>query len=157
MTGAIGTSRNTRSLSAARCCSPRATMRSPPRCWRTGFCLIVCRCAFSCSSTKCCGATCPASDRRGDGVSMQSAIVLLSGGLDSATVLAIARAEGYLTFALSVDYGQRHSAELAAAHRVAHALGAHEHRVMRVDLAGIGGAALTHTPGRAPGRPHTRG
>jgi 7-cyano-7-deazaguanine synthase len=74
---------------------------------------------------------------------MQSAIVLLSGGLDSTTVLAMARAQGYRTFALSVDYGQRHIAELAAAHRVAQALGAHEHRVMRVDLAGIGGSALT--------------
>jgi 7-cyano-7-deazaguanine synthase len=73
----------------------------------------------------------------------KSAIVLLSGGLDSATVLAIARAEGYKAFALSIDYGQRHSAELSAARRVARALGAHEHRVMRVDLAGIGGSALT--------------
>jgi 7-cyano-7-deazaguanine synthase len=86
---------------------------------------------------------------------MQSAIVLLSGGLDSATVLAIARAEGYRTFALSVDYGQRHSAELAAAHRVAQALGAHEHRVMRVDLAGIGGSALTDTTVPVPETPTT--
>jgi len=88
-------------------------------------------------------------------VSVQSAIVLLSGGLDSATVLAIARAEGYRTFALSVDYGQRHSAELAAAHRVAHALGAYEHRVMRVDLAGIGGSALTDTTVPVPETPTT--
>jgi 7-cyano-7-deazaguanine synthase len=95
---------------------------------------------------------CPASERD-DGVSMQSAIVLLSGGLDSATVLAIARAEGYRTFALSVDYGQRHSAELAAAHRVAHALGTYEHRVMRVDLAGIGGSALTDTTVPVPETP----
>jgi 7-cyano-7-deazaguanine synthase len=86
---------------------------------------------------------------------MQSAIVLLSGGLDSATVLAIARAEGYRTFALSVDYGQRHNAELAAAHRVAHALGTHEHRVMRVDLAGIGGSALTDTTVPVPETPTT--
>jgi len=81
-------------------------------------------------------------DERDDG-GPASAIVLLSGGLDSATVLAIARAEGYRAYALSVDYGQRHSAELVAAQRVAAALGAHEHRVMRVDLAGIGGSALT--------------
>ncbi len=85
----------------------------------------------------------------------QSAIVLLSGGLDSATVLAMARAQGYRTFALSVDYGQRHIAELAAARRVAQALGAHEHRVMRVDLAGIGGSALTDTTVPVPETPTT--
>jgi 7-cyano-7-deazaguanine synthase len=71
------------------------------------------------------------------------AIVLLSGGLDSATTLAIARTSRMRTFALSFDYGQRHRAELEAARRVANALGAHEHRVMKVDLAGIGGSALT--------------
>jgi 7-cyano-7-deazaguanine synthase len=70
-------------------------------------------------------------------------VVLLSGGLDSATVLAMARAQGYECYALSVEYGQRHGAELDAAQRVARTLGAHEHRVMRVDLAGIGGSALT--------------
>jgi 7-cyano-7-deazaguanine synthase len=74
---------------------------------------------------------------------MKSAVVLLSGGLDSATVLAIARSQGFRTFALSVHYGQRHVAELDAARRVAAALGAHEHRVMGIDLAGIGGSALT--------------
>ena len=70
-------------------------------------------------------------------------MVLLSGGLDSATVLAQARSAGWVCHALSVHYGQRHSAELAAAARVATALGAREHRVMGVDLAGIGGSALT--------------
>jgi 7-cyano-7-deazaguanine synthase len=70
-------------------------------------------------------------------------VVLLSGGLDSATVLAIARSKNYQCYALSVEYGQRHQAELYAARRVAAALGAHEHRIMRVDLAGIGGSALT--------------
>lgn len=74
---------------------------------------------------------------------MKRAVVLLSGGLDSATALAIALAEGYECFALSVSYGQRHAVELAAAARVAAAAGAREHRVMRVDLAGIGGSALT--------------
>jgi 7-cyano-7-deazaguanine synthase len=73
----------------------------------------------------------------------QRAVVLLSGGLDSATVLALARRSGQECHALSVAYGQRHGAELDAAARVAAALGAHEHRVMRVDLAGIGGSALT--------------
>jgi 7-cyano-7-deazaguanine synthase len=71
------------------------------------------------------------------------AVVLLSGGLDSVTTLALARERGFACHALSVDYGQRHSAELDAARRVARTLGAHEHRVMRVDLAGIGGSALT--------------
>jgi 7-cyano-7-deazaguanine synthase len=73
----------------------------------------------------------------------ERAVVLVSGGLDSATTLAIARARGFACYALSVDYGQRHVAELAAARRVTQALGAREHRVMRVDLAGIGGSALT--------------
>lgn len=71
------------------------------------------------------------------------AIVLLSGGLDSATVLAIARSKNFECHALSVEYGQRHRAELDAARRIAAALGACEHRTMRVDLAGIGGSALT--------------
>jgi len=71
------------------------------------------------------------------------AIVLLSGGLDSSTALAIARARGFECYALSVHYGQRHSAELAAAQKIATALRVREHRVMRVDLAGIGGSALT--------------
>jgi len=71
------------------------------------------------------------------------AVVLLSGGLDSATALAIARERGFICHALSVDYGQRHLAELDAARRVARAGGVREHRIMRVDLAGIGGSALT--------------
>jgi len=74
---------------------------------------------------------------------VRPAVVLLSGGLDSATALAIARERGFAGYALSVDYGQRHSAELEAARRVADACGAQEHRIMRVDLAGIGGSALT--------------
>ena len=74
---------------------------------------------------------------------MEKAIVLVSGGLDSATVLAMARAEGWSCHALSVDYGQRHRAELAAAAVVARAQGAVEHRVVRVDLGIFGGSALT--------------
>ncbi len=74
---------------------------------------------------------------------MKNAVVLLSGGLDSATVLAMARQQGYSCYALSVDYGQRHHAELAAAKRVADELGADEHRVIKVDLTGFGGSALT--------------
>jgi 7-cyano-7-deazaguanine synthase len=76
-------------------------------------------------------------------MSAPHAVVLLSGGLDSATALAIARSEGLQCHALSVDYGQRHRAELRAAANVARALGAVEHRTMRVDLGGIGGSALT--------------
>lgn len=74
---------------------------------------------------------------------MKKAIVLLSGGLDSATVLAMAIARGFSCYALSVDYGQRHHAELAAAHRIAQAFGVQEHRVIGIDLAGFGGSALT--------------
>jgi 7-cyano-7-deazaguanine synthase len=74
---------------------------------------------------------------------MKRAVVLLSGGLDSATVLAMAREQGFECFALSVDYGQRHHAELAAAQRVALTLGAREHRVVSIDLTGFGGSALT--------------
>jgi len=74
---------------------------------------------------------------------LKRAVVLLSGGLDSATVLAIARAEGFACHALSVDYGQRHDAELAAAARVAAALGAAEHRTAKLDLSMFGGSALT--------------
>ncbi|MBP9592880.1 MAG: 7-cyano-7-deazaguanine synthase QueC [Steroidobacteraceae bacterium] len=71
------------------------------------------------------------------------AVVLLSGGLDSATCLAVARADGFRCHALSFDYGQRHAAELSAAARVAMVLGAVGHRVMRIDLAAFGGSALT--------------
>jgi 7-cyano-7-deazaguanine synthase len=84
---------------------------------------------------------------------MKPAVVLLSGGLDSATTLAIARSEGFACFALSVDYGQRHVTELAAARKLAISLGAREHRVMRVDLAGIGGSALTDRSINVPQSP----
>ena len=71
------------------------------------------------------------------------AVVLLSGGLDSATCLAIAREMGFETYALSIAYGQRHAAELTASLRVAQALGAREHRLARVNLGEFGGSALT--------------
>ena len=76
-------------------------------------------------------------------MSAPRAVVLVSGGLDSATTLAIARAAGRECYALSFDYGQRHRVELEAAGRVAARLGAREHRTMRIDFAGIGGSALT--------------
>jgi 7-cyano-7-deazaguanine synthase len=82
------------------------------------------------------------------------AVVLLSGGLDSATVLAIARAQGYETYALSFSYGQRHAWELEAAKRVAASLGAAQHRIATIDLRAFGGSALTADidvpKGRAP-------
>jgi 7-cyano-7-deazaguanine synthase len=74
---------------------------------------------------------------------VRPAIVLLSGGLDSATTLAIARADGYACHCLSVDYGQRHRAELDAASKVARALDAVEYRTVAVDLRAFGGSALT--------------
>ena len=73
------------------------------------------------------------------------AVVLLSGGLDSATVLAIAREQGFVCHCLSFDYGQRHRAELIAADKVAQALGAASHRTLKLDMGQIGGSALTDT------------
>jgi 7-cyano-7-deazaguanine synthase len=73
----------------------------------------------------------------------KSAVVLLSGGIDSATSLAIALAEDYEAYALSFDYGQRHQIETEAARRVADSLGAKEHRVAKIDLRVVGGSALT--------------
>jgi 7-cyano-7-deazaguanine synthase len=81
------------------------------------------------------------------------AVVLLSGGLDSATTLAVANSQGYACHALSFDYGQRHLAELNAARRVAAALGAVEHRVVRLDLGQLGGSALTDTAIAVPEGP----
>lgn len=74
---------------------------------------------------------------------MPKAVILLSGGLDSTTALAVARAQGFECFALSVDYGQRHRVELERAAGVAKALGAVEHRTVTIDLRQIGGSALT--------------
>jgi 7-cyano-7-deazaguanine synthase len=74
---------------------------------------------------------------------MKRTVVLLSGGIDSTTTLAIAIAEGYETYALSFDYGQRHQIETEAARRVAKSLGAKEHRVAKIDLRVFGGSALT--------------
>jgi 7-cyano-7-deazaguanine synthase len=97
----------------------------------------------------------------GSGVSSRPAVVLLSGGLDSATVLAMARAQGHDCHCLSVDYGQRHRAELVAAARVAKALGAASHRTLTLDLRAFGGSALTDSAidvpvdGVAPGIPVT--
>lgn len=96
--------------------------------------------------------------QRGDA---PAAVVLLSGGLDSATVLALAREQGFRCFALTLDYGQRHRAELQAARQVAAALGAQRHEIVALDLARFGGSALTDaaqqvpTAGVQPGIPPT--
>jgi len=84
---------------------------------------------------------------------MKNAVVLLSGGLDSATVLAMAHQQGFNCYALSVDYGQRHHAELAASDRVAQAIGVSEHREIKVDMTGIGGSALTDNRIAVPQQP----
>jgi len=76
-------------------------------------------------------------------MSKKRAVILVSGGLDSTTVLAIARGEGYECYTLSFDYGQRHRVELLAAERTAAALGTAEHKVVKLDLRTIGGSALT--------------
>jgi 7-cyano-7-deazaguanine synthase len=81
------------------------------------------------------------------------AVVLLSGGMDSATVLAHARAQGHACHALSLRYGQRHDAELLAAQRLAEALGAVEHRIVDIDLGAIGGSALTDAAIAVPEAP----
>ncbi len=81
------------------------------------------------------------------------AVVLLSGGLDSSTVLALARHAGYACCTLCVDYGQRHHAELAAAQRVAQVLGAEQHRVINIDLTAFGGSALTDASIAVPEQP----
>ncbi|MDO9006720.1 MAG: 7-cyano-7-deazaguanine synthase QueC [Thiobacillus sp.] len=84
---------------------------------------------------------------------MKPAVILLSGGLDSATVLAIAREAGYACHTLSLDYGQRHNAELAAAARLARSLGAVEHRVVKLGLGDFGGSALTDASIAVPETP----
>jgi len=76
-------------------------------------------------------------------MSQPKAVILLSGGLDSATIVAMARAQGFACYTMSFDYGQRHRAELQAAERVARQLGVVEHKVIGLDLNDIGGSALT--------------
>ncbi|RMI00034.1 7-cyano-7-deazaguanine synthase QueC [Stutzerimonas nitrititolerans] len=83
----------------------------------------------------------------------KKAVVLLSGGLDSATVVAMAKAQGYSCYTMSFDYGQRHRAELQAAERVASQLGVVEHKVIGLNLNGIGGSALTDSAIDVPEAP----
>jgi 7-cyano-7-deazaguanine synthase len=86
-------------------------------------------------------------------MSDKKAVILLSGGLDSATVVALAQAEGYACYSMSFDYGQRHRAELQAAERVARQLGVIEHKVIGLNLNGIGGSALTDSNIAVPESP----
>ncbi|WP_312937093.1 7-cyano-7-deazaguanine synthase QueC [Stutzerimonas nitrititolerans] len=86
-------------------------------------------------------------------MSDKKAVVLLSGGLDSATVVAMAKAQGYSCYTMSFDYGQRHRAELQAAERVASQLGVVEHKVIGLNLNGIGGSALTDSTIDVPEAP----
>ena len=83
----------------------------------------------------------------------KKAVVLVSGGLDSVTVLAMAVSQGFACHAVSFDYGQRHKAELVAAAGLAQAMGAVEHKVIKLDLAGIGGSALTDASLAVPDHP----
>ncbi|MCP8464222.1 7-cyano-7-deazaguanine synthase QueC [Pseudomonas sp. ZM23] len=83
----------------------------------------------------------------------KKAVILLSGGLDSATVIALAKAEGYACYTMSFDYGQRHRAELQAAERVARQQGVIEHKVIGLNLNGIGGSALTDSSIDVPEAP----
>lgn len=87
------------------------------------------------------------------GAEAKRAVVLVSGGIDSATTLAMARAQGFACYALSFDYGQRHRLELDAARRVAESLGAREHRVVRLDIGWMGGSALTDSAIPVPAAP----
>ncbi len=86
-------------------------------------------------------------------MSEKKAVILLSGGLDSATVVAMAKAEGYSCYSMSFDYGQRHRVELQAAERVAKQLGVVEHKVIGLNLNGIGGSALTDSSIAVPESP----
>ncbi|AWQ83514.1 queuosine biosynthesis protein QueC [Pseudomonas aeruginosa] len=86
-------------------------------------------------------------------MNQKKAVILLSGGLDSATVVAMAKADGYACYTMSFDYGQRHRAELQAAERVARQLGVIEHKVIGLNLDGMGGSALTDTSIAVPEAP----
>ncbi len=88
-------------------------------------------------------------------VAIKKAVVLLSGGLDSATVLAMAREQGFTAYTLAVSYGQRHSAEVLASARVAQTLGSVQHQVMQVNLHELGGSALTDRSIAVPEAPTT--
>lgn len=92
---------------------------------------------------------------RGIDMSDKKAVILLSGGLDSATVVAMAREQGYSCYSMSFDYGQRHRSELQAAERVARQLGVVEHKVIGINLDGIGGSALTDASIDVPQSPTT--
>ncbi|OAD21118.1 ExsB family protein, partial [Candidatus Thiomargarita nelsonii] len=83
-------------------------------------------------------------------MSTQKSVILVSGGLDSATTLALAKSQGYACYALSFDYGQRHRVELQAARQIAESLGVIEHKFIHLNLDNIGGSALTDSQIQVP-------
>lgn len=97
----------------------------------------------------------PAGEATGKAAGGKKAVVLISGGLDSATTLALAKDTGFACYALSFDYGQRHRVELVAAHKIAESLGVVEHRVMRLPIGDVGGSALTDQDIPVPESPAT--
>src|SRR6188768_167013 len=117
-----------------RCCFPRCTASSTPSCCRSGSSPIDSTSACSCRSTSTSGVPKHVESR---------AVVLLSGGLDSYTAAAVAKREGFTLFALSINYGQRHSQELEASRTVARSLGVAQHLELNLDLTRIGGSSLT--------------
>ncbi|RML92061.1 ExsB protein, partial [Pseudomonas savastanoi] len=127
----------------AKSCSLPVTTSLKVVIWRTGSLPTICRYGCRCSCIKFFGMTSRGADMSELTNTEKRAVILLSGGLDSATVVAMARAEGYACYTMSFDYGQRHRAELDAAARVARDLGAVEHKVIGLNLNGIGGSALT--------------
>src|SRR5919197_2063899 len=120
----------------ARSCSRPAAGRWIRLFWPIGSCRIDLGSAFRSNSTNIYGVI---------RLDANKAVVLISGGLDSSTTLAIAQAEGYVCYGLTVDYGQRHRSELDAARRVAERLGVRDHKVIKLDLT-LGGSALTDPP-----------
>lgn len=136
-----------------------AMVRSMSARWRTGSSRTTCRYGCSSSCTRSSGTMRLAIELearhplRYREMNEKKAVILLSGGLDSATVVAMARDEGYACYTMSFDYGQRHRAELQAAERVAKQLAVVEHKVIGLNLNGIGGSALTDTVSMYQRRP----
>ena len=136
-----------------------AMVRSMSARWRTGSSRTTCRYGCSSSCTRSSGTMRLAIELearhplRYREMNEKKAVILLSGGLDSATVVAMARDEGYACYTMSFDYGQRHRAELQAAERVAKQLAVVEHKVIGLNLNGIGGSALTDTSIDVPEAP----
>src|SRR5450830_442930 len=137
----------------ARYCSRQAITTSTHATWPTGWWLITCRSVCNCSCINTFGTTSQDAEMTEQPIDQKRAVILLSGGLDSATVVAMAQAEGYTCYTMSFDYGQRHRAELNAAARIARDMGVAEHKVIGLNLNGIGGSALTDSSIDVPEAP----